>query len=108
MGWRRCLSQTILPAHQRGKPREFEDVNLASSAYMPPFRPSHLIAQTSLHRGSLLAPRYNCTRSKWRYLMRRASRICDLCQWQQRVASGGPIAPLLSHGLLPFCRCIMG
>ena len=32
-------SDHFLPEHQRGKPREFEDVNLATSAYMPPFRP---------------------------------------------------------------------
>lgn len=32
-------SDHFLPAHQRGRPREYEEVNLGASAYMPPFRP---------------------------------------------------------------------
>lgn len=32
-------SVQFLPEHQRGQPRENEDVNLGSSAYLPPFRP---------------------------------------------------------------------
>lgn len=32
-------SEHFLGDHQRGKPREYEEVNLGASAYIPPFRP---------------------------------------------------------------------
>lgn len=36
-----------MPKHQRGHPREYEEVNLGASAYLPPFRPgTRFVAQS--------------------------------------------------------------
>lgn len=43
-------SDHFLPEHQRGKPREYEDVNLGGSAYLPPFRPGTGYIAKSLRR----------------------------------------------------------
>ena len=43
-------SDHFLPEHQRGKPREYEDVNLGGSAYLPPFRPGTGYIAKSLGR----------------------------------------------------------
>lgn len=43
-------SDHFLPEHQRGKPREYEEVNLGSSAYLPPFRPGTGYIAKSLGR----------------------------------------------------------
>lgn len=42
-------SDHFLPAHQRGRPREYEEINLGASAYLPPFRPGTGFVEQRLH-----------------------------------------------------------
>lgn len=94
-------SDHFLPAHQRGKPREFEDVNLPSSAYMPPFRPgTHFIAQAFariIDTAGQLHPVQAAL-----YLMTRIPYLQAFANGNKRTSRLAANAPLLSHGLLPF------
>lgn len=94
-------SDHFLPEHQRGKPREFEEVNLGASAYMPPFRPgtqyiakafTQIIgAANNLHPISAAL-----------YLMTRIPYLQAFANGNKRTSRLAANAPLLAAGLLPF------
>ena len=94
-------SDHFLPQHQRGKPREFEDVNLATSAYLPPFRPgTHYIAKAFaqiIETANSLHP-INAAL----YLVTRIPYLQAFANGNKRTSRLAANAPLLSHGLLPF------
>ena len=94
-------SDHFLPEHQRGKPREFEDVNLGASAYIPPFRPGTAFVAKGLERivatANTLAP-VNAAL----YLMTRIPYLQAFANGNKRTSRLAANAPLLAHGLLPF------
>lgn len=94
-------SDHFLPEHQRGKPREFEDVNLGASAYMPPFRPgTHYIAKAFaqiIDTANGLHP-INAAL----YLMTRIPYLQTFANGNKRTSRLAANAPLLNNGLLPF------
>ncbi len=94
-------SDHFLPEHQRGKPREFEDVNLATSAYMPPFRPgtkyiANAFAQI-IDTANSLHPIQAAL-----YLMTRIPYLQAFANGNKRTSRLAANAPLLNAGLLPF------
>ena len=94
-------SDHFLPLHQRGKPREYEDVNLGASAYIPPFRPgTHYIAhafERIIATANTLAPV-----SAALYLLSRIPYLQAFANGNKRTSRLAANAPLLTHGLLPF------
>lgn len=94
-------SDHFLPEHQRGKPREYEDVNLATSAYMPPFRPgTQYIAKAFaqiIDTANSLRPIQAAL-----YLMTRIPYLQAFANGNKRTSRLAANAPLLGAGLLPF------
>ena len=94
-------SDHFLPEHQRGKPREFEDVNLATSAYMPPFRPgTQYIAKAFaqiIDTANSLHPIQAAL-----YLMTRIPYLQAFANGNKRTSRLAANSPLLCAGLLPF------
>lgn len=94
-------SDHFLPEHQRGKPREFEEVNLATSAYLPPFRPgTQYIAKAFAHiidTANSLHPIQAAL-----YLMTRIPYLQAFANGNKRTSRLAANAPLLCAGLLPF------
>ena len=94
-------SDHFLPAHQRGKPREFEEVNLGQSSYLPPFRPgTGFIAKTFeqlLATASALTPIDAAL-----YLMTRIPYLQAFANGNKRTSRLAANVPLLANGLLPF------
>ena len=94
-------SDHFLPEHQRGKPREYEDVNLGASAYMPPFRPgTHYIA----HAFAQIIDTANSLHpiNAALYLMTRIPYLQAFANGNKRTSRLAANAPLLGAGLLPF------
>ncbi len=94
-------SEHFLPEHQRGKPREYEEVNLGASAYLPPFRPGtgfasrmleHIIAQAGQLRPVEAAL----------YLMTRIPYVQVFANGNKRASRLAANAALLAGGMLPF------
>jgi hypothetical protein len=94
-------SDHFLPAHQRGKPREYEEVNLGASAYIPPFRPGEgYVAQAAagiLDTAAALPPVQAAL-----HLMTRLPYLQAFANGNKRTARLAANAPLLNGGLLPF------
>ncbi len=94
-------SDHFLPEHQRGKAREFEEVNLAASAYMPPFRPgTQFIAKAFaqiIDTANSLHP-INAAL----YLLTRIPYLQAFANGNKRTSRLAANAPLLGAGLLPF------
>lgn len=94
-------SDHFLPAHQRGKPREYEEVNLGASAYMPPFRPATGYIAAAFEKiivtANSLAPI-----SAALYLMTRIPYLQAFANGNKRTSRLAANAPLLANGLLPF------
>lgn len=94
-------SDHFLPAHQRGKPREFEDVNLGASAYLPPFRPgTQYITQAFsqiIATANSLQPMQAAL-----YLMTRIPYLQAFANGNKRTSRLAANAPLLTAGLLPL------
>lgn len=94
-------SDHFLPEHQRGKPREYEEVNLGASAYLPPFRPGEgyvgKAVQSILNAAATLPPIEAAC-----YLMTRIPYLQAFANGNKRTARLAANAPLLSAGLLPF------
>ncbi len=96
-----ATSDHFLPLHQRGKPREYEEVNLAASAYLPPFRPGTgfvaralgAIVQTALGMEAFQAALY---------LMTRIPYLQAFANGNKRTARLAANYPLVSAGLLPL------
>lgn len=94
-------SDHFLPAHQRGKPREFEDVSLGASAYIPPFRPGTGYIAKALDKVVATAntlPAINAAL----YLLTRIPYLQAFANGNKRTSRLAANAPLLVHGLLPF------
>ncbi len=94
-------SDHFLPPHQRGKPREYEEVNLGASAYLPPFRPGtgFVAAQCDciIATANTLHPVQAAL-----YLMTRIPYLQAFANGNKRTSRVAANVPLLSHGLLPF------
>ena len=94
-------SDHFLPAHQRGKAREFEEVNLGQSSYLPPFRPgTGFIAKTFeqlLITANTLQPIDTAL-----YLMTRIPYLKAFANGNKRTSRLAANVPLLASGLLPF------
>lgn len=94
-------SDHFLPPHQRGVPREYEDVNLQRSAYLPPFRPGtgfvakalEIILETAKTMGPITGAFY---------LMTRIPYLQAFANGNKRTARLAANLPLLEHGLLPI------
>ncbi|MBI5275862.1 MAG: Fic family protein [Burkholderiales bacterium] len=91
----------FLPEHQRGKPREYEEVNLGASAYLPPFRPGTGFASRTL---DLLLARARELRpvEAALYLMTRIPYVQVFANGNKRASRLAANAALLAGGLLPF------
>jgi len=97
----RSASDHFLPKEQRGRPRIDEDVNLANSAYIPPFRPGTRHAEQVLEKiiatAKLLAPIQAAL-----YLMTRIAYVQSFTNGNKRTSRIAANAPLLEAGLAPF------
>lgn len=97
-------SDHFLPEHQRGKPREYEDVNLGASAYIPPFRPGTGFVGQALDQiiATALALQPVHPVQAALYLMTRIPYLQAFANGNKRTARLAANAPLLTQGLLPF------
>lgn len=94
-------SDHFLPEHQRGKVREYEDVNLGASAYMPPFRPGTGFVAQSLDHILEVANALQPVQAAL-YLITRIPYLQAFANGNKRTARLAANAPLLAAGLLPF------
>ncbi len=94
-------SEHFLPEHQRGKPREYEEVNLGASAYLPPFRPGTGFATRMLdaiiEQAGALRPVEAAL-----YLMTRIPYVQVFANGNKRTSRLAANAALLGSGMLPF------
>ncbi len=94
-------SDHFLPDHQRGKPREYEEVNLGASAYLPPFRPGEGYVAKAAARILETAGTLPAVQAAL-YLMTRLPYLQAFANGNKRTARLAANAPLLTAGLLPF------
>lgn len=94
-------SDHFLPDFQRGKPREFEEVNLGASAYLPPFRPgTGYIAQAL--QGIIVTAQSLPPFQAALYLMTRIAYLQAFANGNKRTARLAANYPLVGAGLLPL------
>ena len=94
-------SDHFLQEHQRGKPREFEDVNLGASAYLPPFRPGTQYIANAFARIIDTANGLHPINAAL-YLVTRIPYLQAFANGNKRTSRLAANAPLLASGLLPF------
>lgn len=94
-------SDHFLPAHQRGQPREYEDVNLAASAYIPPSRPGTGFVAAALKDILLTAGTLKPVAAAL-YLMTRIPYLQAFANGNKRTSRILANVPLLAAGLLPI------
>ncbi len=94
-------SDHFLPAHQRGKPREYEEVNLGASAYLPPFRPGTGFASAMLDTIVAQALQLHAVEAAL-YMMTRIPYVQIFANGNKRTSRLAANAALLAGGLLPF------
>jgi Fic family protein len=94
-------SDHFLAKGQRGVAREFEDVNLGASAYVPPFRPGTGYIAAALERILSAAKTLHPIEAAL-YLMTRIPYLQAFANGNKRTSRLAANAPLLAHGLLPF------
>jgi Fic family protein len=94
-------SDHFLPAHQRGKAREYEEVNLASSAYLPPFKPGTGYVAQALEAIVQTASGMEAFQAAL-YLMTRIPYLQAFANGNKRTARLAANYPLVSAGLLPL------
>lgn len=94
-------SDHFLPEHQRGKPREYEEVNLATSAYMPPFRPGTGFIAKAFAQIVDTANSLHPVQAAL-YLITRIPYLQAFANGNKRTSRLAANAPLLGAGLLPF------
>ncbi|MES3000020.1 MAG: Fic family protein [Pseudomonadota bacterium] len=94
-------SEHFLPGHQRGKPREYEEVNLGASAYLPPFRPGTGFAASMLEKIIAQALELRPVEAAL-YLMTRIPYVQVFANGNKRASRLAANAALLAGGLLPF------
>ncbi len=93
-------SDHFLPAAQRGRVREYEEVNLGRSAYQPPFRPGKGFIEEQARRIVETAGRLPPIESAF-YLMTRIPYLQVFANGNKRTARLAANLPLLGSGLLP-------
>ena len=94
-------SDHFLPAHQRGKPREFEEVNLGQSSYLPPLRPGTGFVAKAFEQ-VLTTARSLGPIDAALYLMTRIPYLQAFANGNKRTSRLAANVPLLANGLLPF------
>ena len=94
-------SDHFLPEVQRGKPREYEDVNLGRSAYYPPFRPGTGYIQSAYEQILATARQLPAIEAAF-YLMTRIPYVQVFANGNKRTARLVANLPLLQVGLLPL------
>lgn len=94
-------SDHFLGEHQRGKPREYEEVNLGASAYMPPFRPGTGFVQRSFGKIIETANTLHPVQAAL-FLMTRIPYLQAFANGNKRTSRIAANAPLLKAGLLPM------
>lgn len=96
-----AASDHFLPEAQRGRAREFEDVNLANSAYLPPFRPGTGYVAQALAQIVDTAHALHPVQAAL-YLMTRLPYLQAYANGNKRASRLAANGPLLSAGLLPI------
>jgi Fic family protein len=91
----------FLAEHQRGRPREYEEVNLGASAYLPPFRPGTKYIAKALDQIIAAANALHPVEAAL-YLMTRIPYLQAFANGNKRTSRLAANAPLLTHGLLPL------
>ncbi|MDR3481203.1 MAG: Fic family protein [Burkholderiaceae bacterium] len=94
-------SDHFLPVEQRGIAREYADVNLQRSAYLPPFRPGTGYIEKALNEIVDIAKTLHPVESAF-YLMTRIPYLQPFANGNKRTARLAANLPLLSNGLLPI------
>jgi Fic family protein len=94
-------SEHFLPEHQRGKPREYEEVHLGASAYLPPFRPGTGFAARMLEELIARAKTLHAIEAAL-YLMTRIPYVQVFANGNKRASRLAANTALLEGGLLPF------
>jgi len=94
-------SDHFLPDHQRGRPREYEEVNLGASAYLPPFRPGTGYVAQALGGLVAAASALHPVQAAL-HLMTRLPYLQAFANGNKRTSRLAANAALLSHGLLPL------
>ena len=94
-------SDHFLPEHQRGRPREYEGVNLGSSAYLPPFRPGTRFVAQALERILECAHTLHPVQAAL-YLMTRMPYLQAFANGNKRTSRLAANALLLAQGLAPM------
>ncbi|ANH70030.1 Fic family protein [Mitsuaria sp. 7] len=96
-----CDSDHFLPVEQRGRPREFQDIRLRQSAYLPPFRPGTGHATSLLGQVMAVARTLHPVQAAF-YLLTRVAYIQSFANGNKRTARIAANLPLLESGLLPL------
>lgn len=94
-------SDHFLPAHQRGRAREYEEVNLGASAYLPPFRPGTGFVAQALSAVVATAGQLHPVQAAL-YLLTRIPYLQAYANGNKRTSRLAANAALLAQGLLPF------
>ena len=94
-------SDHFLPEHQRGRPREYEEVNLGASAYLPPFRPGTRFVAKALDLVLARANTLHPTQAAL-YLMTRIPYLQAFANGNKRTSRLAANAMLLAQGLAPM------
>lgn len=94
-------SDHFLPAHQRGRPREFEEVHLGRSAYSPPYRPGTAYVAQALAEILRTAQALHPVQAAL-YLITRIPYLQAFANGNKRTARLAANAPLLQAGLIPL------
>ncbi len=96
-----CDSDHFLPIEQRGRPREFQDIRLHQSAYLPPFRPGTGHATSLLGQVVAIARTLHPVQAAF-YLLTRVAYIQSFANGNKRTARIAANLPLLQSGMLPL------
>lgn len=96
-----CESDHFLPIEQRGKPREYQEINLHQSAYLPPFRPGTGHATRLLEQILAIARTLHPVQAAF-YLLTRVAYVQSFANGNKRTARIAANLPLLESGLLPL------
>lgn len=96
-----CDGDHFLPAEQRGRPREYQEISLHQSAYLPPFRPGTGHAASLLGQVTAIARTLHPVQAAF-YLLTRVAYIQSFANGNKRTARIAANLPLLQSGMLPL------
>jgi Fic family protein len=94
-------SDHFLPEHERGVPREHQEVNLGDTAYVPPFKPATGYSARMLERIIETARDLHPVQASL-YLMTRIPYLQAFAKGNKRTARLCGNFPLVQHGLIPL------